>query len=291
VTAYGREALLRAKEAAEDMGCTVLHLYVDGLWVKHPEWQRPDQFQALLDEIARRTRLSISLDGIYRWVAFLPSRVDNRVPVANRYFGVFQDGSLKVRGIEARRRDTPPWIAGVQMALLECLAQAPSAHDLPAALPKAVRMLQRELSRLAAGRVPPVELLVSHRLSKVVEAYQVASAAARAVKQLQAAGKALQPGQSVRFLYMLGKPGVHAWDLPDLPDPRSIDLRRYRELMMRAASAVLQPLGIEENTLRDWVLYNIQQPAIGGQQSATNYQLAAINGQLADFRGQTDSRG
>ena len=34
VTAYGREALLRAKEAAEDMGFTVLHMYVDGLWVK-----------------------------------------------------------------------------------------------------------------------------------------------------------------------------------------------------------------------------------------------------------------
>ncbi len=30
VTAYGREAALRAKEAAEDMGFRVLHLYVDG---------------------------------------------------------------------------------------------------------------------------------------------------------------------------------------------------------------------------------------------------------------------
>jgi len=34
VTAYGRECLLRAKEAAEDLGGTVLHMYVDGLWVK-----------------------------------------------------------------------------------------------------------------------------------------------------------------------------------------------------------------------------------------------------------------
>ena len=34
VTAYGREMLLRAKEAAEDLGFTVLHMYVDGLWVK-----------------------------------------------------------------------------------------------------------------------------------------------------------------------------------------------------------------------------------------------------------------
>ena len=34
VTTWGREALLRAKEAAERLGFTVLHMYVDGLWVQ-----------------------------------------------------------------------------------------------------------------------------------------------------------------------------------------------------------------------------------------------------------------
>ena len=28
------------------------------------------------------------------------------MPVPNRYFGVFEDGTLKVRGIEERRHDT-----------------------------------------------------------------------------------------------------------------------------------------------------------------------------------------
>ena len=93
VTSYGRECLLRAKEADEDLGGTVLHMYVDGLWVKKDGARTPQDFQPMLDEIAARTGLPIALDGIYRWVAFLPSRVDSRLPVANRYFGVFQDGS------------------------------------------------------------------------------------------------------------------------------------------------------------------------------------------------------
>jgi DNA polymerase elongation subunit (family B) len=42
----------------------------------------------------------------------------------NRYFGVFQDGEIKYRGIEARRHDTPPWVAKTQLAVLQCLAQA-----------------------------------------------------------------------------------------------------------------------------------------------------------------------
>ena len=42
VTAYGREALLRAKEAAEDMGYQVIQLYVDGLWVQHRDKTQPE---------------------------------------------------------------------------------------------------------------------------------------------------------------------------------------------------------------------------------------------------------
>lgn len=92
VTAYGRDCLLRAKEAAEDLGYEVLHMYVDGLWVKKPGVRHNEQVRPLLDEITVRTGLPIALEGIYRWVAFLPSRLDARVPVANRYFGVFQSG-------------------------------------------------------------------------------------------------------------------------------------------------------------------------------------------------------
>ena len=35
--------------------------------------------------------------GADQVLAFLPSRLDSRVPVPNRYFGVFQDGSIKVQ--------------------------------------------------------------------------------------------------------------------------------------------------------------------------------------------------
>ncbi len=149
VTAYGREALLRAKEAAEDLGFTVLHMYVDGLWIKKEGASQVGDFQPVLDEIVERTGLPIALDGIYRWVAFLPSRLNEKVPVANRYFGVFQDGSLKVRGIEARRRDTPLFIAETQMELLELLAQAPEAAALSACLPAAIHLLRRKLRDFA----------------------------------------------------------------------------------------------------------------------------------------------
>ncbi len=243
VTAYGREALLRAKEAAESLGYEVLHMYVDGLWV-----QREDMtdINSLLEEVRARSGLPVALDGIYRWVVFLPSRVNERRSVANRYFGVFQSGEIKVRGIAARRRDTAAWIGKVQMELLEILAQGAEPRE---ALPGATAWLHRCLGELRAGHIPPAQLLLAQRLTREIEDYRSPSPAARAAGQLKEAGKIIKPGQRVRFLYTLGKPGVYAWDLPVKPDLSALDLLRYRELLLRAAAEVLGPFGGTEEVL------------------------------------------
>lgn len=321
VTAYSRECLLRAKEAAEDLGYSVLHLYIDGLWVKRQAAAPEDApsrgaggagpmqaagfgaagpapaeagtgsppltvaaVQPLLDEIARRTGLPIALEGVYRWVAFLPSRADARLPVANRYFGVFQDGSLKVRGLEARRGDTPPFIAAVQMGLLQRLAAATETGDIQAAVktgasdpassndwlcanlaaqshpawPAILAFLRRELRRLRQRRIPLQQLLVAQKLSRPLEQYRSPSPAARAAAQLAAQGKSTRPGQTLRFLYLRGDPrkgeDIHAWDAPPAPPPERLDIERYTTLFLRACAAVLQPFGCTEAELRDLLL-------------------------------------
>ena len=241
VTAYGREAILRAKEAAEDLGCEVLHLYVDGMWAKKAGWSTPADYQPLLDEILTRTGLPIALDGVFRWVAFLPSRLDARVPVPNRYFGVFQDGEIKVRGIELRRHDTPLFISHVQQELLDLLSSAPTADELSDLLPAVHSLLRRRLADLRLGRVPPEKLVVRQTISRELDLYKTPSPAAVAARQLQALGKSLRPGQSVRFVYTLGDPKLRAWDLPGKIDPRTVDTREYRKLLLRAAESILTP--------------------------------------------------
>ncbi|MFH2102314.1 MAG: DNA polymerase domain-containing protein [Chloroflexota bacterium] len=266
VTAYGREALLRAKDAAEDLGFHVLHLYVDGMWVHKPGCATVRDFQPLLDAILERTCLPIALDGVYRWVAFLPSRLDGRVPVANRYFGVFQDGSVKARGIELRRRDTPLFIADLQQRMLEVMARAPDAAALPEQLPELYALIRRSLADLRAGRVRLDRMLVTQRLSRMLEEYRTPSLAARAVGQLAAAGKSMRPGQHVRFVHTLGEPGVHAWDLPAHLDSRQVDTGRYAELLLRAAETILTPLGISRQWLDEQVLDGVRSyplPVVG----------------------------
>lgn len=252
VTAYGREALLRAKEAAEDLGYTVLHMYVDGLWVRKEGAYQAADFQTLLNEILERTGLPIGLDGIYRWVAFLPSRLDRRVPVPNRYFGLFQDGSFKLRGIEARRHDTPRFIKDVQMEMLELMGKAPQPVD---SLPDQVSLLRRRLRELRSGNVPLERLLVTQTLSRTLDEYRSPSPVARAVAQLATCGKSTRPGQRVRFLFTRGEPGIQAWDAPPT-GPVIPDLGRYVTFLVRAASSIFEPLGVDEQTLRWWLFSN-----------------------------------
>ena len=250
VTTWGREALLRAKEVAEEMDFNILHMYVDGLWVQKKGCRQPQDFQPLLEKVALRTSLPVALDGVYRWVAFLPSRVDERLPVPNRYFGVFQDGSTKARGIDLRRRDSAPWVADAQREMLRCLARAETPGALRGQVSAALEILRGHLRALRAGRVPLESLLVGKKLSKELAGYRVPSPGARAALQLLAAGKPTRPGQRIRLLFTRGEPGVHAWNLPAAPDPAALDFDYYEELMLRAAAALLQPFGVAEEDLR-----------------------------------------
>jgi len=260
VTAFGREIMMQAKEIAEEAGCRVLHLYVDGLWVQPmgavtPAGAlSPRDIAPLLARISQETGIGLALEGVYRWIAFLPSRQDARVPVSNRYFGVFQDGTIKVRGLAAQRHDTPLWLVEVQMEILHTLAQARTISEFPRLLPEIVHGLRFHLTRLRQGDVPLEKLVISQTLGRTLAAYRVRSPAARAGGQLEEAGKPLHPGQRVRYVFTRGQPGVHAWDLPAAPSLALLDYARYQMLFLRAAHMLLQPLGVAETTLRDWLL-------------------------------------
>ena len=230
VTAISRELMLQAKETAEDMGFTVLHMYVDSLFVQKDGLQKQKDFTPLLEAIHTQTGIPIALEGIYKWLVFPPSKRDKRIPVPNRYFGAFQacpehgrrDGEIKARGIALRRHDTPRFIAATQLGMLQILAGA----DNPAEnFPAAQTFVDSQLRRLRAGKVPLDDLLVAKKLSRELEAYKNPGPAAQAARQLQAQGVEVRAGLRVRFWYVYG--GVKVKDV----SVKELDIKRYGHLM------------------------------------------------------------
>jgi DNA polymerase-2 len=239
VTATSRELMLQAKEVAEDLGFTVLHMYVDCLFVQQDGFERPADFTPLMEAIEEKTGIPIALEGVFKWVAFLFSKRDARVPVPNQYFGAFLDGSLKYRGIELRRRDTTTWVRKIQLAVLEILSQADGPQELEDYLPSALARVERAKRDLKAGRVPLEDLIVRQKLSRVLDGYKSPSPTARAAQQLQSIGREVAPGQSIEFLFT--RDGVQAWELAEGLDSGRLDIKRYCNLLERAMRTVLDP--------------------------------------------------
>ena len=134
VCAWDREVLVGAARVAERRGFQVVHGIVDSLWVKRRGADEGD-YLALKAEIERETGFEMAFEGVYKWVAFLRSKVDPSLPVLNAYFGAYRDGRTKLRGIEARRRDTPLALKRCQVEIVDLLASASSAEDARRLLP------------------------------------------------------------------------------------------------------------------------------------------------------------
>jgi DNA polymerase-2 len=192
----------------------------------------------LLEKIVEKTDLSITLDGIYKWLVFPPSKRDSRVPVPNRYFGAFQSGEIKARGISLRRHDTPKYVADTQMGILKILGVS---NDPYKKQDEAQDYVGRRVNSLKQGKIPIEDLVVSQTLSRPVDAYRVPSPTARAAHQLELRGKIVQPGMRIRYLHVYGGDGVHAWGSGEV-QKKMVNVKQYIHLLKRAEEEVLDVL-------------------------------------------------
>ena len=245
VTAYSRELLLRAKERAEGRGFRLLHAIVDSLWIHRPG-THPEEVEALAQEITAATGIPILLEGRYRWIAFIPSRVHRRLGVPNRFVGVFEDGTVKVRGIELRRSDLPPIVREAQQRMVEVLASAGTLRELQERLPQAVAVVETFLARLRDGDVALRDLVIQQVLSKPPDSYTHATLLATAARQLARRGVRLHPGEAVQYVITDSRSTIpeeraKPWAL--LQEGWSYDVQKYSELVLEAAKTLLSPFG------------------------------------------------
>jgi len=263
VCAYARDTLLRAAHTAEEHGYEVIHGIIDCLWLRR-EGATEEDYLKLCREIEEETGLPIGFDGIYRWIAFLPSKVNKRIPVLNRYFGVFRNGKVKVRGIEARRSNTPRLIRDAQLDILNVLGKAESSTDVTGLIPEAIRVLQGYVERLKARRAELGELIVTTRLSRDPEEYGSNLLQAIAAKLLINEGLRIHAGETVQYLIRdADNPNPNLRVTPfKLSSPNPLyDRGEYLKMLINAAATILEPFDMTEGEIRD-TLRNQQQTCL-----------------------------
>jgi DNA polymerase I len=255
VCALGRDALLTAAHFAEERGFEIVHGIVDSLWPKK-EGASSEEYVRLCEKISEEVGVPLDFDGVYRWIVFLPSRVHPNVPVLNRYYGVKEDGRVKVRGLDVRRRDTPKFVYDAQMEMINTLAPAGDSHEFVERIPETLKVVRKYSRRLLDGKVPVWDLVITKRLSKDLGNYRQKVSQVIAGEQLLKEGFELSAGKSVRFLFTSAKNKrysrrVKAKELID--EGVNPDVRKYLSLLYSAASNILSPFGYSPKNICDYV--------------------------------------
>jgi DNA polymerase-2 len=252
VTAFGRESLLQAKEICEEEGFELLHAITDSLWIRKKGF-REEEVLKLCQKISEATGITMSLEGIYRWMAFLPSKGNPESPVANRYFGLFRNGKIKARGLAFRRGDTPPLIQEAQLRMLEILAEAKGMDDYRAKIPKILDLLLEYSLMLKDGQAKNEDLAIGKRISQEPSAYKVDSLTVLAAQELEDVGIPIHPGEKVRYVIKDAESKDKAERVRPFPlvGPNdTYDVKKYLEMLVKATEEILIHVGYNAKRLK-----------------------------------------
>jgi len=208
VCAFARDILLKTSKVAENHGFETLHGIVDSIWIreriKNTEIDSSKDehlYENLKKDIEEQTGFSISFEGIYKWIVFDSSKTNAELPALNRYFGVFENGTIKARGIETRRHDTPSLFVKFQDELLQTMSTFNSIDELRQSLPILEQIYNKYRNLILSRKVSYSDLVFTKRISKNSDEYTDRKTIENCViKILSNHGRSLYAGEDIKYI-------------------------------------------------------------------------------------------
>ena len=221
ICAISREHLMRTKEIAEEMDLKVLHGIVDCLWVSG------GSISPFKEKVEREIGIPAEVES-YDWIAFLP--MADGTGAYNRYFGRLSSGKMKIRGVLARRGDTPEYVRRMQMEMLSAMAAARRADEL-----LELEDLVGEIGKRYIDGLPNAdirELVIQRRVGRLNGSRR--SAEASAVDAYRRPGISVAPGMVLGYVVKDSR----RWIVDSIWDLSEFDRRYYERLLEKAQSEV-----------------------------------------------------
>jgi len=147
VTAYARDIAWRTIDAIRRRGYRVIHYIVDSIFIEAGIVDR-DEAESIVRIVEDATGFKARVEAIYRWLIIPPTAKGEGA--SNRYIGKLLEGSMKVKGVDPVRRDTPPLIKRAWETAIEELSKANTAEELGERVLKAldeIKILRKEILR------------------------------------------------------------------------------------------------------------------------------------------------
>jgi len=252
ITAYGREILVKTAEIAQENKYRVLHGIVDSLWL-----QGSGNPKDVCKKIQAAIHIPIEVDGIYRWIVFLPRR-SQTTGALNRYYGCLENGDIKIRGLEIRQGNIPPLVKAMQKDILAVFSQAKDLQEFRKLIPKAITILKGYVEKIQEGTCIEKDLVFTSRVSRPVSTYRHHTNNVACLLQLQDNGITVKPGQYVQYVITDATAKKYQRKVKVWRDSRKkgeegyrYDKEAYIRYLLRGGESLLLPFGYTQKKLQE----------------------------------------
>jgi len=228
----GRYAITKTIEKAKELGVEVVYGDTDSVFLKEPS---EEKIEELIRWSSEELGIELDVDKVYRYLA-LSRRKKN-------YLGVFSDGSVDIKGLTGKKRNTPIFLQRAFMEVVKVLGEVKSVEDFENAKKKIRDIAQECYRKLEEKRYSLEELAFKVQLTKPLKHYvKTTPQHVKAARMLKAQGKEIKPGDIITFVKTRGVPGVKPVQYASIYE---IDVEKYKDHIRTTFEQILDALGID----------------------------------------------
>ncbi|MGC8600054.1 MAG: DNA-directed DNA polymerase I [Nitrososphaeria archaeon] len=228
-TALGRYSIQQTIEKAKSLGVTVIYGDTDSLFLKNPT---EDQVKEIVDFAKEKLGIDLEVDKVYRYVAFSQRK--------KNYIGVYEDGSVEVKGLSGKKSHVPDFIKNVFFDVINILGKVKSPQDFEIAKEEIRKRIRKAYNDIKNRNVPLEELAFKVMLNKPIEKYTDTTPQHVKAAMLLAQKKEVKPGDIIAFVKTTTKDGVKPVEMARKDE---IDVDKYIEFMESTFEQLLDALG------------------------------------------------
>ncbi|NPA22741.1 MAG: DNA-directed DNA polymerase I [Crenarchaeota archaeon] len=231
VTALGRLAMSMTLIKAIEIGLVPLYGDTDSLFIWSPDEKK---LKELIEWVEETLGIDIDVDKVYRLVA-MSGRKKN-------YIGILPDGSLDIKGMVGKKRNTPDFVKEAFSDVLKIISTMEKITDVQVKLEEIRRKVKEYYDQLRRREIPLNKLTIRMSLNKPLEQYTKNKPQhVKAALQLKQYGINVGPGDIIYFVKTRTKDGVKPVQLARIDE---VDVDKYVDYLKTSLEQVLDALGI-----------------------------------------------
>ncbi|MFH1642357.1 MAG: DNA-directed DNA polymerase [Nanoarchaeota archaeon] len=197
ITAYGRQYIMQVIEEAKNAGFGIVYSDTDSVFLTVAGKSINDVNKFLEDTNVKLPGvMELEFEGMYKLGIFVPIK-DSQIGAKKKYALLLNNGTLKIRGFEAVRRNSSLIVKEVQSNILNIILKENNTN-------KAITYLKMVINELKDRKIPNEKVIIHTQLQKAIKNYDSVGPHVAVALKMKNKGLNVLPGDIIQYIV---KPG------------------------------------------------------------------------------------